>query len=78
MGVHQPGDQHVLAEIDFLIGGEAGLGGGARQQRLDDTVAQGDAMVFENRAGGLDRDDPAGTEKADLGHGFAVNSNRAT
>jgi hypothetical protein len=79
--VHQPRDQRMLAEVDLFIGGIARLRVGARQHGLDQTVAQRDAMLFQDRARGLDRDDPARTKQAawrdGLRHGIAVNSNRA-
>ena len=71
MGVDQPGDQRVLAQVDFLIGGKAVPGVGQRQHRFDDAVAQGDAMTFQHRACGLDRDDPARTEKGISKHGVS-------
>jgi hypothetical protein len=57
--VDQAGEERVVRQLDVRCGLVGALGLGRGEQREDAAAGDGDAVVGENGARGLDRDDPA-------------------
>jgi hypothetical protein len=67
VGVHEPGQQHVVRTLDHLFRRIPCRGLGDRQHGDDAAAADGDRMGLEHADVGLDRNDPAGMDESVYG-----------